>query len=128
MAKQWSDPSILKALPNPSTNEYEIRIVNPEITFLGAPNQPDFATLYITYCPDAKIIELKALKLYFYQFRNTLVSYERLVNVVFQDIMNVYQPKRLMLTMVFRTRGGMDSTLTIDSVSQQNNKPLKNEN
>ena len=40
--KQWSDKSILKTLPNPSGDGYEINIKNPEITFLGVKDQPDF--------------------------------------------------------------------------------------
>ena len=46
----------------------EIKIKCPEITFEGVRGQPDFAELYITFFPDKKIVELKAMKEYFYQF------------------------------------------------------------
>ena len=71
---------------------YEIKIKNPEITFLGVRGQPDFANMYVTIYPAGKVIELKSMKEYFYEFRNKVLSYERLINVVFDDLMKVYEP------------------------------------
>ena len=115
MKDNWSDTNILKALPNPHGKAYEIKIKSPEVTFLGAKNQPDFANLYLTLYPSDKIIELKSFKLYLYQFRNKLFSYERLINVLYDDVMGVYEPDRLRLVMVFNPRGGISSKLVIDS-------------
>ena len=114
-AKGWSNNLILKSIPNPSKTGYEIKIKNPEITFLGVANQPDFANAYITFYPRDFIIELRSLKLYFQQFRNTIISYERLINVVYDDLMLAYSPARLRLVMVLSPRGGLSSKLTIDS-------------
>ena len=114
-AKKWSDLTILKTLPNPSRKGYEIQIRNPEVTFLGVSNQPDFCTLFITFYPFDTIIELKSLKQYFHQFRETVISYERFVNVIFEDLMMVYGPVRLRIVMTFLPRGGMSSRLTVDS-------------
>ena len=113
--KKWSDNTILKSIPNPSDKGYEIKIKNPEITFLGVRNQPDYATVYITFYPKEKVIELKTLKEYFYQFRMKLLSYERLINVVYDDLMEVYDPARLRIVMEFNPRGGISSKLAIDS-------------
>ena len=113
--KQWSDKTILKSIPNPSDKGYEIKIKNPEITFLGVRKQPDYATVYITFYPKEKVIELKTLKEYFYQFRMKLLSYERLINVVYDDLMEVYDPARLRIVMEFNPRGGISSKLAIDS-------------
>ena len=85
------------------------------MTFLGVKNQPDYANAYIVFYPNEKVIELKSLKLYFHQFRNKIISYERLLNVVYDDIMKVYEPNRLRLSMDFNPRGGISSKLTIDS-------------
>ncbi len=116
MAKrEWSDVSGLKTIKNPTRGAYEIKIKNPEITFLGARGQPDFASAYITFYPGEQVIELKSLKEYFFQFRSRLFSYERLINVVYDDLMQVYDPARLRLVMTFNPRGGMSSRLTIDS-------------
>jgi 7-cyano-7-deazaguanine reductase len=114
-AKVWSDPLILVALPNPTTKGYEIKIKNPEVTFLGVSNQPDYATSYITIYPAKTIIELRSLKLYFQQFREKIISYERLINVVYDDLKSVYDPVRLRLVMILSPRGGISSKLTIDS-------------
>ena len=113
--KKWSDSSILKTLPNPSKAGYEIKIKNPEITFIGVPSQPDFATVFITFYPGDTVIELKSLKLYFQQFRDKVISYERLINVMYGDLMDVYKPKRLRVVMTLFPRGGISSRLTIDS-------------
>ena len=113
--KKWSDNTILKSIPNPSDKGYEIKIKNPEITFLGVRKQPDYATVYITFYPKEKVIELKTLKEYFYQFRMKLLSYERLINVVYDDLIEVYDPARLRVVMEFNPRGGISSKLAIDS-------------
>ena len=109
------DKSLLVALPDPAKEAYEIKIKVPEFTFLGVQEQPDFATAYITFYPNKKIIELRALKHYVYQLRDVVVSYERLINIVYDHLHEVYDPKRLRLVMVFNPRGGISSKLTIDS-------------
>lgn len=109
------DKSILISLPNPARDAYEIKIKVPEFTFLGVQEQPDFATIYLTFYPNHKIIELRSLKHYVYQLRNTVVSYERLINIVYDHLCEVYEPERLRLVMLFNPRGGISSRLTIDS-------------
>ena len=106
---------MLESITNPTDKGYEIKIKNPEITFLGVRKQPDYATVYITFYPKEKVIELKTLKEYFYQFRMKLLSYERLINVVYDDLMEVYDPARLRVVMEFNPRGGISSKLAIDS-------------
>ena len=109
------DLSILKSIPNPSKDPYEIKVKVPEFTFLGVNEQPDFGVLYITFYPTEKIIELKSLKQYTYQLRNIVVSYERLINVVYDHLMEVYNPDRLRLVLKSNPRGGISSRLVIDS-------------
>ncbi|RLA02032.1 MAG: preQ(1) synthase [Gammaproteobacteria bacterium] len=109
------DSSILISLPNPAKEAYEIKIKVPEFTFLGVQEQPDFATIYMTFYPKNKIIELKALKQYVYQLRNIVVSYERLINIVYDDLIEAFDPARMRLVMNFNPRGGISSKLTIDS-------------
>lgn len=109
------DHSLLKAIPNPSKGAYEIKIKVPELTFLGVKGQPDFANLFLTFYPKKKIIELKSLKQYIYQLRDIVVSYERLINIIYEDLMKVYEPDRLRILMICNPRGGISSRLTIDS-------------
>ena len=56
------DKKLLKAIPNPDKKTYDIKIKQPELTFLGVYEQPDFASLYVIFYPDKTIIELKSLK------------------------------------------------------------------
>ena len=109
------DKKILKSLPNPSNGAYEIKIKIPEFTFLGVSKHPDFATMYLTFYPKDKIIELKSLKEYSFQLRNIVVSYERLINLFYDHLMETYKPDRLRMVMVCNPRGGISSKLTIDS-------------
>jgi len=113
--KKWSDTSMLKSISNPTSKGFEIKVKNPEVTFLGVQDQPDFASVFITFYPSDKVIELKSLKSYFYQFRDKVISYERLINVIYDDLSKVYEPERLRIVMIFNPRGGISSRLTIDS-------------
>jgi len=117
MPKLYSeiDKTLLKALPNPTAEPYEIKVKIPEFTFLGVKEQPDFATIYLTFYPKGKIIELKSLKQYSYHLRNITVSYERLINIFYDHLMEVYEPDRLRIVMVCNPRGGISSKLAIDS-------------
>ena len=110
------DSSMLKAIPNPEkVKPYEVKIKQPEVTFLGVYNQPDFATLFILMYPNGRIIELKSLKLYLQQYRDVVISYERLLNQVYDHMQEKYTPQRLRLILDCNSRGGMPSRLTIDS-------------
>lgn len=111
----WSKAEILRSIPNPSRDAYEQKLYIPELTFVGTANQPDFGEVLLTFYPDAWSIELKSLKQYKDSFRDSIVSYERLAGVMFDDLHSVYKPKRLRLMMRLRPRGGISSCLTIDS-------------
>jgi 7-cyano-7-deazaguanine reductase len=109
------DRTLLKPIPNPTEKAYEIKIKIPEFTFLGVKEQPDFAVIYLTFYPKKHVIELKSLKQYVFQLRNIVTSYERLINIIYEDLCAVYQPERLRLVMICNPRGGISSKLTIDS-------------
>lgn len=113
--RTWSDHTMLKGISNPTGEAYEIKLKIPEITFEGVRGQPDFGCMYMTFYPDKKVIELKSLKDYFYQFRSRIYSYERLINVVYDDLIEVYKPQRLRLVLICNPRGGISSKLTVDS-------------
>ena len=113
--KEWSDPSILEAIPNPATGAYEVQIDCPELSFLGVQNQPDFGHLKLIVHFGPSVIELKSLKFYLYDFRNRVMSYERLINTIYDDLVTIYDPKRLRIVMACNPRGGISSTMRIDS-------------
>jgi len=108
--------SSLKYLSNPEKlKPYEVKIKQPELTFLGVYNQPDFASLYVLMYPKERIIELKSLKLYLQQYRSVIISYERLINQLYEHMWEIYIPQRLRLVLNCNSRGGMSSRLTTDS-------------
>ena len=110
------DSSMLKSIPNPEkVKPYEVKIKQPEVTFLGVYNQPDFATLYILMYPNGRIVELKSFKEYLQQYRDVVISYERLLNQLYDHMKEVYTPQRLRIVLDCNPRGGISSRLTIDS-------------
>jgi len=113
--EHWSNAHLLRKLESPTGSAYEQKILIPEFTFLGVANQPDFGEILLTFYPSQWTIELKSLKVYKDAFRDSVASYERLANVIFDDLMDVYEPIRLRLMMRLRPRGGISSCLTIDS-------------
>lgn len=113
--RRWGNPRLLESLRNPSQETYEVHVHCPEVTFIGKVDQPDFACVDLTMFPDDRIIELKSLKRYLFSFRDALMSYERFINVLYDDLMETYRPKRLILQTELRARGGISSRLKIDS-------------
>lgn len=65
-------PEILEAFDNNHPNrDYFVKFNCPEFTSLcRKTGQPDFATIYISYIPEQKMVESKSLKLYLFSFRN----------------------------------------------------------
>ncbi|MBN2798805.1 MAG: 7-cyano-7-deazaguanine reductase [Deltaproteobacteria bacterium] len=111
----WSKAHLLRRIPNPTSEGYEQKIHIPEFTFMGVGSQPDFGEILLTFYPRDWTIELKSLKVYKEAFRSDIASYERLANVIYEDIMTVFEPCRLRLSVQMRPRGGISSVLTIDS-------------
>jgi len=114
-SRAWGDPSLLKSLKNPSRERYRIQVHCPEVTFLGKRDQPDFACVDIALYPTDRVIELKSLKQYLFSFRGALMSYERFINVLYDDLTETYRPARLVVQIRLRARGGIRSKLRIDS-------------
>ena len=114
--KLWKniDIAILDSLPNTAVG-YEQRITIPEFTFLGKHNQPDFGSIKLWFYGQDKTIELKSLKNYLFQYRDTVISYERCIDVLYKHLMETYQPVRLRVEIDFRPRGGISSCMTADS-------------
>jgi 7-cyano-7-deazaguanine reductase len=114
--KLWQtiDDKVLKFLPN-AARGYEQHISVPEFTFLGVANQPDFGVITIWFYGRERTIELKSLKEYLFQYRDTIISYERCIDVMYKHLKSVYEPDRIRIEIEFRPRGGISSRLTVDS-------------
>jgi 7-cyano-7-deazaguanine reductase len=103
----------LQTFPNPEPGrDYVIHHVCPEFTSLcPITGQPDFATIYITYIPDQKCIELKSLKLYLWSYRNEGAFFERVTNQILDDLVRACEPRWMKVVGRFNVRGGIRSTV-----------------
>ncbi|MBM2829997.1 MAG: 7-cyano-7-deazaguanine reductase [Gammaproteobacteria bacterium] len=109
-----SEPrEILETFPNPNpARDYTIHINIPEFTCLcPKTGQPDFATLNIDYVPDALCLELKALKLYIWSYRDKGVFHEAVTNKVLEDLVSAITPRFIRITARFNVRGGIYTTV-----------------
>lgn len=99
----------LETFPNPNPErDYTIRIRIPEFTCLcPKTGQPDFAELLLEYVPEAKCVELKALKGYIWSFRNEGGFHEAMTNRILGDLVAVCEPRFMRLTADFNVRGGI---------------------
>ena len=113
--EQIANPrTILDTFPNPNPNrDYEIRFTFPEFTSMcPVTGQPDFATITVTYTPDARCVEMKSLKLYFLSFRNKGIFYEAVVNQILDDLINAIDPRSMTVVGDFAVRGGTAGMVT----------------
>ena len=89
-------------------NDYFVKFNCPEFTSLcPITGQPDFATIYISYVPDIKMVESKSLKRYLFSFRNHGDFHEDVVNVIMKDLIRLMNPKYIEVWGKFLPRGGI---------------------
>ena len=69
--------------------------------------QPDFATIYISYIPNIKMVESKSLKLYLFSFRNHGGFHEDCVNIILNDLVELMEPRYIEVWGKFTPRGGI---------------------
>jgi 7-cyano-7-deazaguanine reductase len=104
----------LETFPNPRPGrDYEIAIRCPEFTSVcPKTGLPDFGEIRITYVPDERCIELKALKHYLIDFRNRGIFYEAVTNQILDDLVAVSAPRRMTVVGDFSARGGITTQVT----------------
>ncbi len=89
-------------------NDYFVKFNCPEFTSLcPITSQPDFATIYINYIPDLKMVESKSLKLYLFSFRNHGDFHENCINVIMKDLIELMDPRYIEVSGKFLPRGGI---------------------
>ena len=103
------DPSLLETFINKHPGrDYFVKFNCPEFTSLcPKPGQPDYATLYISYVPDQRMVESKSLKLYLFSFRNHGDFHEDCVNIIMDDLIHAMDPKYIEVWGKFLPRGGI---------------------
>jgi len=102
-------PEILETFDNKHPeNDYWVKFDCPEFTSLcPITGQPDFATIYINYIPDIRMVESKSLKIYLFGYRNHGDFHENCVNTIMKDLIRLMDPKYIEVLGNFTPRGGI---------------------
>lgn len=105
----------LITFPNPKPDRpYRVNITLPEFTckcpFSG---YPDFATIKITYTPNQKVVELKAIKLYINSYREQYISHEESMNKILDDFIAACDPLEVELVGDFNPRGNVHTSVEL---------------
>lgn len=102
-------PEVLESVDNLHANrDYFVKFNCPEFTSLcPITKQPDFATIYISYIPNEKLVESKSLKLYLFSFRNHGDFHEDCVNIIMNDLIALLDPRYIEVWGKFTPRGGI---------------------
>jgi 7-cyano-7-deazaguanine reductase len=102
--------------PNEHKKNYMINIELPEFMCLcPRSGYPDFASLKLSYMPNKKVIELKAIKLYINSFMYRHISHENSINEIFDALYSKLEPKSMKLIADFNPRGNVHTVIEIDS-------------
>ncbi|MCO5100300.1 MAG: preQ(1) synthase [Burkholderiaceae bacterium] len=103
----------LETFPNPAPErDYVVHIEVPEFTCLcPITGQPDFAVIVLDYIPDERNVELKALKLYMWSYRDEGAFHEAVSNRILDDLVAALGPRFLRLTARWYVRGGIFTTV-----------------
>lgn len=111
----------LETFVNPHPDrDYSIQIRIPEFTCLcPKTGQPDFAELSLEYIPDSYCLELKALKLYVWSFRDQGAFHEDITNRILNDLVAVTRPRFMRLVAEFNVRGGLYTTISAEYVNPE---------
>jgi 7-cyano-7-deazaguanine reductase len=112
----------LITFPNPRPGRrYDINVSLPEFTckcpFSG---YPDFATIHISYVPDQKVVELKALKLYINSYRDRYISHEESTNQILDDFVAAADPLAITVKADFSPRGNVHTTIEVKHEKSSN--------
>lgn len=102
-------PDLLETFDNQHPDrDYFVKFNCPEFTTLcPKTGQPDFATIYISYIPDQKMVESKSLKLYLFSFRNHGGFHEDSINTIMNDLIERMDPRYIEVWGKFTPRGGI---------------------
>ncbi len=106
----------LQTFPNPEPGrDYLVHIEIPEFTCLcPLTGQPDFAHFTLDYIAEKKNLELKALKLYMWSYRDQGAFHEAVTNKILTDMVKAAAPRFMRLTARWYVRGGIFTTVVAE--------------
>ena len=68
----------------------------------------------LEYIPDRLCVELKALKLYIWSFRNEGAFHEAVTNRILDDLVRATRPRHMRLEARFLVRGGIHTSVVAE--------------
>lgn len=103
-----------------SDQDYKVKIISPEFTCLcpGKLDQPDFATISITYIPDETLLELKSLKYYLVGYRDVEIYHETATNKILDDLVEAVKPRYMMVRGDWNVRGGITTIVETEHIKE----------
>ena len=106
----------LEAVPNPSPHrDYTVDLSYPEFTCkCPRTGYPDFATIQLSYVPDASICELKSFKLYLNKYRDQYVFHEAVTNQILDDFIAAIAPRSAHIVADWNVRGNLKTIVRAD--------------
>ncbi|MCI5072809.1 preQ(1) synthase [bacterium] len=112
------DPSILETFPYAGPKQHVQYSTNEFTAVCPFSGLPDIGIVTIDYMPGEKCVELKSLKYYLLSYRDVGIYQEHVTAKLYEDISQTLQAQELTLTVVYQTRGGIDTTCSISSKDQ----------
>ena len=104
-------PDYLETFDFDSKNQYIMTETDEFSAVCPFSGLPDLAYVKIEYYPEGrKCVELKSLKYYFISFRNVGIYQEAVTKRIFEDLQKTLETKKLIVTTIYNTRGGFDTT------------------
>lgn len=112
----------LEAFENRTKNRrYKVEFTCPEFTCVCPKTGfPDFATIYISYVPDNRCVELKSLKLYINGYRDVGVFHEDVTNIIMTDLIDLLDPWELEVIADFTVRGNIHTVVSAYHTKEKN--------
>jgi len=106
----------LHVFANPSAGrDYVIQFQIPEFTcHCPLTGQPDFAHFTIDMIADARCVELKSLKLYFWSYRDVGAFHEAVTNTIVDDIVAATRPRFVRIVARWNVRGGITTNVVAE--------------
>lgn len=103
----------LEAVPNPAPyRDYTVEMSYPEFTCkCPRTGYPDFATITLTYVPDAFICELKSFKLCLNRYRDEYIFHEAVTNKILDDFVSAIRPRRAEIVADWNVRGNLKTVV-----------------
>jgi 7-cyano-7-deazaguanine reductase len=106
----------LLVFPNPHPGrDLLINLQVPEFTCLcPLTGQPDFAHFTIDYVPDARCVELKALKMYMWSFRDEGAFHEKVTGDILDKLVASLAPRYCRVLARWWVRGGIYTNIAVE--------------